>query len=293
MIDACQPSEVDPLKAVDAVRLLLDAGCPTHDTDNPLFHLTPMHLAAWFGHAAIVELLIERGGPIEMRDFDHSATPLHWAMEACRREARRSGGDYGRIIQTLLDLGATWDAARLPLGDPEIDAIFEPLLAERFDGVVASEDRARIEKAIVRGVSQAELDLGLCVAAERGMTDVCRRLMQAGAVVCVPEQNGWTALHAAMWFKHHQTAEALLEGGADVHIQNVRGGTVWHALGEGGAPRELIDLIIRHGGLSDINVPSKYDYTPLDLAIIEQHSDTIAHLISLGATTRREEMPQE
>jgi cytohesin len=281
----------EQLQQVEAVRLLLDAGCPVHDVDDPLYHVTPLHVAAWFGHADIVELLLERGATIDMRDDEYNATPLSWALAACRRECRRPGGDYVRVITTLLDRGATWYAGNSPTGDPEIDAIFEPLLATRFDGAVASGDEQLLERLIARGPSQAELDLGLCVAAELGKTDLCRRLIHAGAVACVPGYSSWTPLHAACWFGHREALELLLDAGADVHIPNDRGGTVWHSLAESGASREMIDVVVRHGGLPGINTPSKFGYTPLDLAIIEKHTDAIEYMRSLGAEPRREQLP--
>ena len=121
-----------------------------------------------------------------------------------------------------------------------------------------------------------------------GKADVCKQLMEAGAVVCIPEGSGWTTLNAAVWSHDVATMQTLLERGADVHILNKRGGSVWHSLGECGASPEMIDVVIRFGGLPDINVASKYNYTPLDLATIEKNTDTIAYLRSLGAEPLKE-----
>lgn len=70
------------------VRLLLDAG-EDPDRFNPPrahAHATPLHHAALGGHAAVVELLVERGARLDLADRIYSSTPLGWARHAGKRE---------------------------------------------------------------------------------------------------------------------------------------------------------------------------------------------------------------
>jgi ankyrin repeat protein len=70
------------------VRLLLDAG-EDPDRFNPRgahAHATPLHHAALAGHAAVVELLVERGARLDLADTIYRGTPLGWARHAGRRE---------------------------------------------------------------------------------------------------------------------------------------------------------------------------------------------------------------
>jgi hypothetical protein len=70
------------------VRLLLDAG-EDPDRYNPPgahAHATPLHHAALAGHAAVVELLADRGARLDIRDKIYASTPLGWARHAGRRE---------------------------------------------------------------------------------------------------------------------------------------------------------------------------------------------------------------
>lgn len=45
-------------------------------------HSTPLHQAAFAGHAEVVELLLEAGARTDLRDTVHAGTPLDWARHA-------------------------------------------------------------------------------------------------------------------------------------------------------------------------------------------------------------------
>ena len=73
---------------VEIVRLLLDAG-EDPNRYNPVgahSHSTPLHQAAWHGHGAVVELLLERGARKDIRDILFQGTPADWAGHAGREE---------------------------------------------------------------------------------------------------------------------------------------------------------------------------------------------------------------
>lgn len=66
---------------LDVVRLLLDAGEDPNRYNPEGFHAhsTPLHQAVWAEHADVVQLLIERGARLDMRDTVYDGTPLDWA----------------------------------------------------------------------------------------------------------------------------------------------------------------------------------------------------------------------
>jgi ankyrin repeat protein len=68
----------------DVVRLLLDAGEDPNRFNPEGFHAgsTPLHQAAYGGHAEVVRLLTERGARLDIRDEDFDGTPLGWAIHA-------------------------------------------------------------------------------------------------------------------------------------------------------------------------------------------------------------------
>ena len=61
---------------------------------------TPMRLAIREGHETMVQLLLERGAEIELRDFYDDQTPLLWAVES----------DQYQIVRLLLNRGANTEA---------------------------------------------------------------------------------------------------------------------------------------------------------------------------------------
>jgi ankyrin repeat protein len=65
----------------DVVRVLLDAGVDPNRYNPAGFHphSTPLHQAVWSEHAKVVQLLVERGARLDIRDTVYQGTPLGWA----------------------------------------------------------------------------------------------------------------------------------------------------------------------------------------------------------------------
>ena len=76
----------------DVVRRLLDAGEGPNRFNPEGFHAhsTPLHQAALAGHAKVVQLLIERGARLDIRDTLYQGTPHGWAVHAGHREIAES-----------------------------------------------------------------------------------------------------------------------------------------------------------------------------------------------------------
>ena len=68
----------------EIVRLLLDAGEDPnrYNPDGNHSHSTPLHQAALAGHTAVVQLLVERGARLDIKDTIYQSTPLGWAIYA-------------------------------------------------------------------------------------------------------------------------------------------------------------------------------------------------------------------
>jgi len=109
----------------DAVKLMLDLGFPVTQTERSHGY-TPLHNAAWAGSADLVDLLIARGHPVDLRDPGYDATPLGWAIHCCIEAKRHPEGEYGRVAQSLVDAGSPLEDIRYPTGDPRIDAVLRP-----------------------------------------------------------------------------------------------------------------------------------------------------------------------
>jgi Ankyrin repeats (many copies)/Ankyrin repeat len=106
----------------DAVKLMLDLGFPVAHPERSHGY-TPLHNAAWAGSADLVELLIARGHPVDIRDPGYDATPLGYALHDCLVEKRHPEGEFARVIQMLLDAGSPVNGVKYPTGDAAVDEV--------------------------------------------------------------------------------------------------------------------------------------------------------------------------
>lgn len=105
---------------VDRVERLLDAGADPGDRSPDGW--TPLHLAAHFGHASIVERLLDHGAAVTALSTNRTGnTPLHAAL------AGRQSLTAGLLIGRGADIDAAdaegWRPAHLAVGSGNLDAL--------------------------------------------------------------------------------------------------------------------------------------------------------------------------
>jgi hypothetical protein len=105
-----------------AVCLMLDLGFPVAHTESSHGH-SPLHNAAWSGDAALVDLLISRGHPVDLVDPRYNSTPLGYAIHDCIVEKRHPEGDFARVVESLLKAGSPWNPSIYPTGDQRVDEV--------------------------------------------------------------------------------------------------------------------------------------------------------------------------
>lgn len=111
----------------DAVKLMLDLGFPVaHPERNHGY--TPLHNAAWAGSGDLVELLIARGHPVDIRDPSYDATPLEYALYDCFVEKRHPEGDFPRVVKALLEAGSPLKGVKYPSGDAAVDEVLSAFI---------------------------------------------------------------------------------------------------------------------------------------------------------------------
>jgi hypothetical protein len=108
----------------DAVKLMLDLGFPVAHPERSHGY-TPLHNAAWAGSGDLVELLITRGHPVDIRDPGHQATPLGWALYDCLKEKRHPEGEFARVVKALLAAGSPLEREEYPTGDAALDEVLQ------------------------------------------------------------------------------------------------------------------------------------------------------------------------
>ncbi|MFC1654798.1 ankyrin repeat domain-containing protein [Myxococcota bacterium] len=185
---------------LETVRSLLDAGAEV-DTRNRR-NETPLHTAAMGGQGKIVDLLLERGAPVDVQANKTLWTPLH--ILAC-------AGDQAGIALSLVKAGADPNArdrwGRTPLhwfamdGDCEavdvlIDAGADPD-AQDLDGFTP------LHRVAMQGHGCASTLL-------RKGADVHNR----------SPRTGWTPLHCSAYGKGYKVARQLLMAGADLFARD-------------------------------------------------------------------------
>jgi ankyrin repeat protein len=106
----------------EAVRLMLDLGFPiAHLETNHGY--SALHNAAWSGNAALVELLVERGHPLDLVDPKYNATAVDYAIHDATVEKRHPEGEFAKVVELLLKAGCKWNWSQATTGDTEIDAV--------------------------------------------------------------------------------------------------------------------------------------------------------------------------
>jgi ankyrin repeat protein len=106
----------------DAVKLMLDLGFPVVHPEHSHGY-TPLHNAAWAGSGDLVELLIARGHPVDVRDPVHDATPLGYALYDCLVEKRHPEGEFARVVRALVKAGSPLQDVKYPTSDAAVDEV--------------------------------------------------------------------------------------------------------------------------------------------------------------------------
>jgi hypothetical protein len=109
----------------EAVKLMLDLGFPVAHPERSHGY-TPLHNAAWAGSGDLVELLIARGHPVDIRDPGYDATPLGYALHDWLVEKRHPEGEFARVVKALLDAGSPVAGVKYPTGDAAADELLRP-----------------------------------------------------------------------------------------------------------------------------------------------------------------------
>lgn len=109
----------------EAVKLMLDVGFPVAHPERSHGY-TPLHNAAWAGSGDLVDLLIARGHPVDIRDPGHHATPLGYALHDCLVEKRHPEGEFPRVIKALLEAGSPVEGVEYPTADQAVNEVLRP-----------------------------------------------------------------------------------------------------------------------------------------------------------------------
>lgn len=118
----------------DVVTFLLDQGVsagarnPEKKDGN-----TALHIAAYQGLVQLVELLLQRGAPVNVIDNMYGTPPLVWALHAWLAERRKNEQDYREVVRMLVNAGAEVKAQWIDDDRVRADAELYALLLRRSE----------------------------------------------------------------------------------------------------------------------------------------------------------------
>lgn len=199
--------------------------------------LTPLHLAAYQGHAEAADALLQAGAPVDTRSAHGEMTALHWA----------GGNGHVDLVEALLAKGAD-----LSLAASNGHTVLHFAASRGYDSMLPvlldASDASFIDTTSGLGVTALQM------ASEKGHAEVVRRLLRAGADMAkTADSNRISALHGASAMGHDAVVRLLLEAGASVEARDARQRTPLHlaaamgqrnatsALVSAGAPLEALD----------------------------------------------------
>ena len=137
--------------------------------------------------------------------------------------------------------------------------------------------------------------LDVFAAAAMGETAICKQIAQADQVLLqMASSDGWTPLHLACFFGHLDTAEMLLQLGADVKVRsaNAMHNTPLHAAAAS-RNQNICALLLTHG--AEVNATQQAGYTAIHAAAANGDLETVrlllAHEANPGVKNEKGETP--
>jgi ankyrin repeat protein len=120
-------------------------------------------------------------------------------------------------------------------------------------------------------------------AAAKGLTDMCRFLLDFQANIRAKDTHCWTALHHAVDGNYIETATLLIKRGVDIHAEDHRHGrTCLHLAAERGYA-EMAEMLIIRGADMCATGDAFFSKTPLHISCLHGHDDVTEVLIRKGA----------
>ena len=252
---------------LEIVKALLDAGAELSCTDNE--GATPLHIAVLYDRPEIISQLLDYGSDIEQAVGGVSASYL--AVQSGHRAALELLLNRGASIQGIAQttLLSMFDVAVIHKNLDVAELLVERgclrgkhlSTKNRSDTQDAESLKSRITAMSLHGdenglkclldkrrrdVSQETLNEALAIVATRGFVEMALSLLELGASINRKDVNGRTALHGATCHAEENMANALVEKGASLVVEDDLGSTPLDLAATNG--QELLDFITRHLG---------------------------------------------
>ena len=221
---------------------------------------TPLHLTVVAGDAECLNMLLDKGAPVNVKDLD-GRTPLH--MAAARGQAD--------CLKVLLEKGALITGGG-ELGNTPLHIATEEGKVECLETLIAKV--TEIDAKNLLG------ETPLHVAASTGKVNCLKALLRNGADANAMNVHGNTPLHLAAAVGEVQCLKLLLLKGARVNASNGGGATPLHRAASR-ETKDCLQILIKNGAM--VNGKDFNGSTPLHLAARFGKTESTAILLANGA----------
>ncbi|XP_018569762.1 uncharacterized protein LOC108909819 [Anoplophora glabripennis] len=295
---------------LDTVKYLITRGSHLNACTNK--NSTPLHLGTKYGRWDTVRYLVEHGTGVNVKDND-GKTSLHLAAEYGRLDIVKyliaqgahlnDGTNDGKTVLHLAAKHQKWDAVKC-LVEHGVNINVKDYDGNTILHLAADCDKLDVVKYVVEHGANINvrandgsaalhlvagynrLNTGKCDTSQRSAAEYDRLntadyLMEHGADINVKDNDGNTVLHLAAEFGRLDTVKYLLAQGATVDVRNNNGWTVLH-LSAGYDRLNAVKCFVEHG--ADVNAKDNDDNTALHLAVKYGGLDTVHYLVKQGAT---------
>eukprot|EP01136_Pigoraptor_vietnamica_P027724 Opistho-1_new@84366 len=277
LFEACKAGHLDRVRV-----LLVEEGVDVNVTDKGGRVSTPLHFAAGYGRAAVVEFLLERGANVLARD-EGGLAPLHNACSFGHVDVAALLLRHG----TQVDVRDHWNFT--PLHEAalkgKVDVCILLLQNGADKGLKNSDGKTPYDVAelpAVRAVLTGEYKKDVLLeAAKRGDVDAIKQILTPLNVNCnAADGRQSTPLHLAAGFNRKGVVEYLLQSGADVHAKDKGGLVPLHNACSYGH-YDVAELLIKYG--ASVNATDHWKYTPLHEAASKDRVEVCLLLMRNGA----------
>lgn len=255
----------------ECVKILVEAGADVRLQNADDFGYTPLLWAAIFGYSKIIELLLDHGATIEVRDLKGRTALSIAALDG-----------HIRCVDILLQRGAAVD-----VHDDDKKG-YPPLTwaASRGHTKVVQllpDKGACIEKCSRNGRR------ALSLAAEMGQVNAVKALLRQGAIIDAHDETkiGSTPLHMPALKGQLNTVEVLLEAGADINAVNTKYGHISLMGAAFGEHSQIVRKLLTSG--ADVRSMSKDGRTAADLVTKGVHQEIGEMLNQALSQSRKQE----
>uniref|UniRef100_A0A671YIF6 Ankyrin repeat domain 52 n=1 Tax=Sparus aurata TaxID=8175 RepID=A0A671YIF6_SPAAU len=190
--------------------------------------VSPLHLAAYYGHCEALRLLSETLVSLDVRDID-GRTALYLAAQrgfaSCVEVLLKHEASY-----TLKEHKHKWTALHAAAAEGQMDCLLLLVNREQSADIIDSPD--------------TQGQTALMLAALGRHTDCVHILLEKGANADAADKKGFTALHRAAMLGSEDCVSALLEHGASALCRDSQGRTPLHLTASLGHTELLRTLLI-------------------------------------------------